>query len=246
MTGTQLLVVVLASLMGATVKSVTGMGYPVLAVPLIALVLGVEDAVVLVALPNLGANLYLCWESREVRDQTRDLPVLVGFGIVGAVVGTVALVRLPEEPLLITLALAIAVFVVNFFRRPDLAIAPRTASRWAPAVGSLIGVLQGAIGVSGPVAASWVHAYRLPPRVFVHSVTFIFGVTGAAQIVVLVAQGQFAADRLVAAAAAALPVAVVTPLGVRLRDRLEGPTFERVVLGVLLLSAAALVVEALA
>lgn len=246
MTGTQLLAVVLASLVGATVKSVTGLGYPLLAVPLLALVIGVEDAVVLIALPNLAANIYLCWETREVRGEARDLPVLVGFGIVGAVIGTIALVSLPEEPLLIALALAIAVFVVNFFRRPDLAMSQRTATRWSPAVGSVIGLLQGAIGVSGPVLASWVHAYRLPPRVFVHSITFIFAVTGAAQIVVLVAQGEFTTDRLVAAAAAAVPVAIVTPLGVRVRDRLAGPAFERVVLAVLLVSAAALVIDAVA
>lgn len=244
MTTSQLVIVLIASLAGATVKSVTGMGYPVLAVPLITLVLGVEDAVVLVAVPNLGANLYLCWESRDAREQTRDLPALVGFGIVGAVIGTIALVRLPEEPLLIVLALAIGVFVVNFFRRPDLAIDPRTASRWSPVVGVVAGLLQGAIGVSGPVVATWVHAYRLPPRVFVHTVTVIFGVTGAAQIVVLLVQGRFTADRLVAAAVAAVPVAIVTPLGVRLRDRLAGPTFERVVLAVLLVSAASLVVDA--
>ena len=244
MTTTQLLVVVLASLAGATVKSVTGLGYPVLAVPVIALVLGVEDAVVLVALPNLGANLYLCWESREARDQTRDLSRLVGFGVVGAVIGTLALVHLPEEPLLIALAITIGVFVFNFLRRPDLAIDPRTATRWSPVVGTVVGLLQGSIGVSGPVVATWVHGYRLPPRVFVHTVTFIFGVTGAVQILVLAIQGQFTADRLLAAAAAAVPVAIVTPLGVRLRDRLAGPAFERAVLAVLLVSAVSLVVDA--
>jgi uncharacterized membrane protein YfcA len=245
LTSTQLLVVAGASLLGATVKSVTGLGYPVLAIPLIALVLGVDDAVVLVALPNFAANAYLCWESRDVRDQTRDLPTLVGFGIVGAVIGTFALVRLPEEPLLIVLALTIGVFVVNFLRRPDVAIDPRTATRWSPFIGTIVGILQGAIGVSGPVVATWVHGYRLHPRVFVHTVTFIFGVTGAAQIVVLVAQGQFSRDRLVAAAVAAVPVAVVTPLGVRLRDRLAGPLFDRAVLAVLLASAVSLVVDAL-
>jgi uncharacterized membrane protein YfcA len=246
LTPSQLLVVVLASLVGATVKSVTGLGYPVFAVPIIALVLGVEDAVVLVALPNLGANAYLWWESRDARDQTRDLPLLVGFGVVGAVIGTIALVHLPEEPLLLVLALTIGVFVVNFVRRPDVAIDPRTATRWSPVVGTVIGLLQGAIGVSGPVAATWVHGYRLPPRVFVHTVTFIFGVTGAVQIVVLAIQGQFTTDRLVAAAVASVPVAIATPLGVRLRDRLAGPAFDRAVLAVLLLSAVSLVVDALA
>lgn len=244
MTPGQLLVVVLASLAGATVKSVTGMGYPVLAVPLIALVLGVEDAVVLVALPNLGANLYLWWESRDVRSQTRDLPRLVGFGTVGAVIGTVALVSLPEEPLLVGLALTIAVFVVNFTLRPDVAFDPATATRWSPAVGTVVGMLQGAIGVSGPVVATWIHGYRLAPKVYVHTVTTIFGITGAVQIVMLLLQGQFDRERLVAAAFAAVPVAVVTPLGVRLRGRLAGPAFGRVVLAVLLLSAGSLLLDA--
>lgn len=245
MTTSQLLVVVLASLAGATVKSVTGLGYPVLAVPLIALVLGVEDAVVLVAIPNFGANAYLWWESRDVRDQTRDLPQLVGFGVVGAVIGTVALVHLPEEPLLLVLAGTIGIFVFNFIRRPDVAIDPRTATRWSPAVGTVVGLLQGSIGVSGPVVATWIHGYRLQPRVFVHTVTFIFGVTGAVQIAVLAIQGQFTADRLVAAAVAAVPVAIATPRGVRLRDRLAGPAFDRAVLAVLLVSAVSLVVDAL-
>ena len=80
--------------------------------------------------------------------------------------------------------------------------------------------------------------------VFVHPVPFILGVTAAVQIVVLAIQGQFTADRLLAAAAAAVPVAIVTPLGVRLRDRLAGPAFERAVLAVLLVSAVSLVVDA--
>ena len=244
MTPGQLTVVVVASFAGALVKAVTGLGYPVIAVPLIALVLGVEDAVVLVALPNLAANLYLNFESRDARSETRDLGRIVAFGVVGAVIGTVALVRLPEEPLLLALAATIGVFVVQFLRRPDLEIPRATARRWAPAVGTLVGVMQGAVGVSGPVVATWIHGYRLAPRAYVHSVTFIFGVTGAAQIVVLALQSEFTGERLLAAAIAAVPVALATPLGLGLRRRLAGPTFERVVLAVLVVSAVSLVVDA--
>ena len=189
--------------------------------------------------------MYLCWESRDTHDQARDLPTLLGFGIVGAVVGTVALVTVPEEPLLVLLATSIAVFVFNFLRRPDLAISERTGRRFSPAVGTVAGLLQGSVGVSGPVVATWVHGYRLAPRAFVHTVTLIFGVIGAAQIVVLATQGQFDLDRLLGALAAAVPVVIVTPLGVKLRDRFAGAAFDRVVLAVLLASAVSLLVDAL-
>ena len=74
--------------------------------------------------------------------------------------------------------------------------------------------------------------------------TFIFGVTGFVQVVVLAVQGQFTASRLSGAAVAAVPVALATPIGLRLRSRLSGPAFGKVVLVVLAASAVALLLEA--
>lgn len=244
MTSGQLLVIALASALGATVKSVTGLGYPLLAVPLIALAIGVEDAVVVVAVPNLAANVYLCWESRDARGDTRDLGRLIGFGMAGAVVGTLLLVRVPEEWLLIGLALTIGVFILNFLRRPELQMDRSVARRWSPVAGAVAGLMQGAVGVSGPVVATWLHGYRLPVRAYIHSVTIIFGTTGAVQLAILLAQGQMTVDRAVGAGVASVAVAVCLPLGIRLRGRLAGPTFDWVLLAVLCASAVSLVIDA--
>lgn len=243
MTWAQLSVIVLASAAGAFVKGVTGLGYPVLAVPVIAIATGIEDAVVMVALPNLAANVYLCWEARAHRSGARDLDRLVGFGVIGAAAGTVALVRLPETPLRLALAATIVAFVVQFLRHPGLRVDPRTARRWSPLAGAFAGLMQGALGVSGPVVAGWLHGYRLPRETYVFAITLIFGVTGASQIVVLLAQGAFDADRLLGAAAASAVVAVGIPLGIGLRRRLAGRAFEHAVLAVLIVSAVSLVLR---
>lgn len=243
MTLTQLLVVVVASATGAMVKSVTGMGYPVVTVPFVALVAGVEDAVLIVAIPNLAANLYMVWETRDARHETRDLPRLAIFGSIGAVIGTLALVRLPDEPLMLLLAATILAFVVLFIRDPHLRLSPATTRRWSPVAGFIAGAMQGAIGVSAPAVATWMHGYRLKPRTFIHSVTVIFALTGAIQLAILLAQGQMTVDRAVAMMLATVTVAVIIPLGTRFRDRLKGNTFDRLVLGVILLSAASLVFD---
>jgi len=243
--GSDLVVIVLASGLGALIKGVTGMGYPIVAVPLISLAMGVEDAVVVVALPNLAANVYLCWEAREASRESRDLDRLLVFGVVGAVVGTILLVNVPEPPLQVALAITVVVFVVLSLRHAELRISPATSHRWSPAAGLLAGLSQGAVGASGPVVATWLHGYRLSPKAYVFSVTSIFAVTGFAQIVVLVSQGAFTAVRLLGALLAALPVAAMIPLGVRLRGRLGGPAFERAVLAALLLSATSLLLDLL-
>lgn len=242
-TGAEIAVVLGASLLGAFVKSVTGMGYPLLAVPIITLAVGIEDAVVVVAGPNLVANAVLCWHAREGRHEARDLRVLVSTSIVGAFAGTWLLVTLPEEPLLVLLAATIAFFVYRFWRSPALRLAPATTQRWSPLVGAAAGVMQGALGVSGPVVGAWMHGYRLTARAYVFSVTALFGASGAVQLVLLTAAGAVTAARAGVSALALVPVLAVLPVGTRLRERLGGPAFERAVLLVLLASGAALVVR---
>lgn len=244
-TGAEIAVVLGASLLGAFVKSVTGMGYPLLAVPLIALALGIEEAVVIVSGPNAVANFSLCWQARAGRSATRDLPVLVGTSFAGAFLGTFLLVTLPEDPLLVLLAATIVVFVVTYLRSPELRMRPETTQRWSPAVGAVAGVMQGALGVSGPVVGAWMHGYRLTSQAYVFSVTMIFGVAGSVQLVLLAATGRYTSERLGVSALALIPVVVVLPIGVRLRRRLGGRGFDLAVLAVLLGSGAALIVRVL-
>lgn len=243
MTGAEIAVVLGASLLGAFVKSVTGMGYPLLAVPLVALVLGIEEAVVIIAAPNALANFVLCWQARDGREESRDLVTLVATAFAGAFLGTFLLVSVPEQPLLIFLAVTIALFVVNYLRRPELRLAPATTRRWSPVVGAAAGVMQGAVGVSGPIVGAWIHGYRLPAQAYVFSVTAMFGVSGSVQLLLLAAAGRFTLDRAVVALLAFVPVLAMIPVGTRLRHRLQGPGFDRAVLAVLVASGIALVLR---
>lgn len=243
MTTTELVIVFLASCLGMFVKSVVGMGYPLFAVPLISLAIGVEPAVVIVSAPNLIANGSLCFQARSGLRLTRDLPALTLSATVGAVIGTILLVSLPEEPLLLVLVAMIAIFVIQYFRVPELSISPSTSRRWSPLAGGIAGLMQGAVGVSGPAMAVWLHGYRLPRDAYVFSLTGLFLVAGSAQVTYLVVAGRYDEDRLVGSAAALIAVVTMLPIGIRVRGRLTGPRFEQTVLAVMVLAAVALVVR---
>ena len=111
--------------------------------------------------------------------------------------------------------------------------------------GTVAGFSQGAIGVSGPIVAMWFHGYRLSKNGYVFSVTTLFFISGAAQLLVLAIDGQFDSDRTTASALSLVAALAVMPLGTRLRSRIGGVTFERLVLGLLVVSAVSLVVQAL-
>ena len=239
-------VCIAAIVVGVLVKAITGLGFPLVAIPVISVFVSVEDAVSVIALPNVVMNFALCWGTRRHAGETRDLPMLGVTGILGAVVGTLLLLRMPEQPLLVALALTVFGYVGHVVRSPEASLSRETARRWSPAMGLAAGVMHGAVGISGPLVASWIHAYRLPPNAFVFSVTLLFLLAGATQLAALVGNGMLAGARLWIALAAIPLVLVLIPVGARLRDGLASQRFERAVLAVLLLSGASLVIRAVA
>jgi len=245
MSGTELTIVLVAVVIGSVIKAVTGMGLPIIAIPIAALFVDLDDAVVTLALPNVVANGVLAFRERDHIGQTRDLPVLAIAGVGGAVIGAVAFVSLPETPLVIILILAIVGYVIAFIAQPDLRIGPERSRRLAPAIGGVAGAFQGAIGISGPIVGSWIHSYRLDRGAHILSVTSLFLFSGLTQFVVFVATGELA-GRVTASVLACIPVLASIPVGAWMRDRVSARGFDLAVVAMLIVSIAALAVKALA
>ena len=239
MSGSELAIVLAAVVAGSVIKAVTGMGLPIIAIPVASIFVDLEDAVVVLSFPSAVSNLVLAGQAWPSRRESRDLPVLAGFGILGAVAGTLLLVNIPEEPLVIALVVVILGYVATFFLRPDLRTSPRQSKRWSPAVGATSGVFQGAIGISGPLIGSWIHSYRLPRDAHIFSVTTLFLIIGIGQLAALAATGEFA-GRVGATLLACIPVLVSLPLGTLLRSRVSRRGFDLAVVGLLTVSAIAL------
>ena len=244
MSTTELIVVGVASALAMLAKSATGLGYPLVAIPIVAAVAGVETAVVAVTLPNAVANLLVGWRTRHARSESRDVLVLSATSAVGAVFGAFILVSTPERPLLIVLAATVLLFVVRSLWFGEVTVSPSVGRRASPLVGAATGLMQGAVGVSGPIIGSWLYAYRLPRDAYIFSLSVLFLLAGAAQITTLASIGAYSTDRLIAAAVGLGPVLAVLPVGEYLRARLSGPQFDRAVLVLLAASGVTLVIRA--
>lgn len=241
----ELAIILSAIALGAFVKGVTGSGLPQIAIPVIAIFLGVERAVVIMALPGVFTNGWLMWQHRAAASQTRDLPALLVMGVAGAVVGTVGLSVLRPAILSLILAAMGALYVVLFLARGDLRIPPRVARVTAWPVGIVAGLLQGSTGVSGPILTTYLHAYRLERSGFILSLTTLFNVLAVAQVVTLARVGLYTPTRLIESLLTIAPMLIFLRLGASFSARLSQRRFDLVLLAMIAASVALLVQGAL-
>ncbi|MEO0492243.1 MAG: sulfite exporter TauE/SafE family protein [Actinomycetota bacterium] len=242
MSGEEIAVALLAILLGSAIKSISGMGLPLVGIPIISFVTDLETAVAAIAIPNLLINVAMAWRARDMAAETRDLPVLGVMGVIGGVVGTYALVSFSEEPLVAVLVAVVTIYVITFIRTPDFRIGPATSRRAAPAVGLGTGLLQGAIGISGPLIGSWIHSYRLDRRTHIFSVTILFALAGAAQLGALLVAGELD-GRWTVALLGCIPALATIPLGERLRSRFSSEGFDRFIVATITVTVTALAVR---
>lgn len=240
----ELAIIFAAIAVGAFIKGVTGSGLPQIAIPVMAGFLGVERAVVIMAIPGLLSNAWLLWRHRSHLHAARDLPVLLITGTVGAIVGTWLLKSLPPRPLSGILGAFVLVYITMRITHPRLELRPELTRVLSPPVGLAAGVLQGATGMSGPLLTTYLHGYRLPAPVFVVSLVTLFQVFGAVQAVTMVQVGLFTGSRALEGVLALVPMALLLPVGVWYSKRMSARFFDLAVLLLLLGSASKLLYDA--
>ena len=124
-----LLTICAALAMGGLLKGATGMGTPVVAVPVMAAFVDVKLAVIIMVIPNLVTNL---WQIRQFGQHRLGEGFALRFafgGAIGAFVGTVLLVALPAKILSIVLALAILFYIGLRLTRPDFRLGMKRAGK---------------------------------------------------------------------------------------------------------------------
>jgi uncharacterized membrane protein YfcA len=245
MTTSEIVLVLLVGAAAALLKSITGVGYPLTLLPMLALFMDVSDAVVIVAPSNLFLNVKLVWGMQDERKNTITLPRFLAGGCVGVVIGALALPHLRDETLRWVIVGFIMVFLLNQLTSKALVISEPRGQTLAPWVGSVTGFFQGATGLSGPIVIPWFMSLGLRRDTYIFAVSAVFGLTGLLQIVVFAVQGLFTVE-LVWLGAALIPMAqLVFPFGKVIRERVSVEAFRRIVLVLLAGSAVSLVARML-
>ncbi len=214
--------------LGAFFKGMTGLGLPLFAVPAIAMITSVEEAVVLMIIPGLGANLWLVSTHRRFTSLLREhLPFLIA-GFIGGVLGTFLLVMVEDRWLKLILAAWLALYLIQYFLGDFLAPLFRARGAAAALVGATGGTIQGSTGVSAHIVAPYFHDPKIKPEAYAFLVATAFLVFSVAQMTAAVGTQLFTPERLALGVAALIPTLVFTRLGIASAGRISATVFNRI------------------
>lgn len=227
-------VCVVALFAGGVVKGVTGMGLPLVAVPLMALVTDVAVVLPIIAVPTVLSNVVQVWQAGRLREAAWRFWLVYLTIAAGAWVGA-GLVSVADGEFL-RLIVGVVVIVLALFSLAGIApdVSPG-AERWlGPVAGVATGVLGGLTSIFSPPLAMFLLALRVDRDLFI-SAMGVGMLTGTATLTGGLARyGLLGPEQLVFATAALAPVIAGQSCGAWMRGRIGAETFRRAVLAVLL------------
>ena len=234
------LVMVLAGLVQGTL----GFGFPFIATPLIALVSDMRTAIIAVLLPTLATILVALSASGPLKPALARFWVMPLYQVAGAAAGTWLFVSAPDLPYLLVLAL-ITLFYLNLDRLglAEWPLVHRHERRFAPLYGLASGIFEGTANVAGPPLIIFYLALGVTPAMLVQAMNLSFLVGKVTQLAVMTTGGGVTTAQWLATLPFAAIGAAASFAGVRLRNRVDAPTYRAWVKHALFVISLALIAQ---
>jgi len=234
--------VVLVCLAAGFAHGAIGFGFPVVATPLVALVLDVKSAIALLAPVTLVLVLLSVLRGGSLVELLRRfwyLPLVIA---VGSWLGTRLLLAAPPEPFLLVLAGVILLYL-NLER---LGLHGSSAVQRLPlpfglGFGFVAGVFEAIANVAGPVLLVYFMLLGLAPGQMVQALNLCFTAGKSTQVATWAAAGGMTPALWMAVAAFTVPSVAALFVGMRVRSRIDAVTYRRWLRAALWVMAALLI-----
>jgi uncharacterized protein len=221
-----LVFVAVACLLSGFAHGAIGFGFPILATPLVALVIDIRTAIGVLAPVTLVVVLVSALRGGSIVAIARRfwfLPVAI---IAGSWLGTRLLLAAPPEPFILVLALVMIAYLN--LDRIGRGTSP-TAQRWMVPFGAgfgfLAGIFESIANVAGPILLIYFMLLGIAPGQIVQTLNFCFVLGKGTQVITWAAAGAMSPSAWVAVGALVVPSVLALFLGMRVRDRIDAATY---------------------
>jgi uncharacterized membrane protein YfcA len=209
------------------VQGALGLGFPMVATPLIAAATNMQFAVVMVLIPCIAAIIISILRSPGFRDVLRRFWWMSLPALAGAMIGARLFVLFPEFPYALLLA-GVILFYLNMERlgRGESALMRRHDKISGVVFGLLGGISESTANIAAPPLIIYYFGIGLPPLLLVPAMNISFFVGKATQFSTLAASDIVAPSLWLLTLPLAAVAAATSLLGTRVRSRINGETYK--------------------
>lgn len=232
--------IALILLTGATVKGALGVGLPLVAIPLLSLVVTPPVAIGLLAAPVLVSNVIQVRETRSHGLAIRRIAWLMAFQYLSLVwtVRWTATISVTELNQWMALSVFLAACLLIF--KPQFKISPAFEPPLNILVGLIAGFMGGVSALTGPVVIAYLVALRMGREEFIGTISTVYLLSAAPMYLLMLWYERFGWGEVLWSVAALAPMYFGLQLGRRLRGHLNEERFRLLLLVFLLATAVSL------
>ncbi len=208
------------------VQGALGLGFPIVATPLIALVTDIRTAIIVVLLPCVATVVVSMLRGGPLRPVLAQFWMMPVYAFFGAAIGTRLFVAYPSFPFALLLAAMLLVYLnLDRLGRTEWPVIRARQPLFALLFGFLAGLSEGTANVAAPPLVVFYLALGLSPIALVQALNICFFTGKATQFATLATAGGVPWLQW----AATLPLAVVATFtalrGVAIRSRIDAATY---------------------
>jgi uncharacterized membrane protein YfcA len=213
-------------LLAAFVHGAFGFGFPLVATPLLALLMDLRSAILLTLVPTICINAASIFGEPHRGAALRLFWPIPAFTIVGSLLGTQVLLTVSPEPFRLLLALVLIAYLLA--ERLHGVDRERTVPKWGLALLGLgLGLLAGLVNIFAPVIIVFALYTRMRPELMVAAFNLSFITSKSGQLIGFTLNGALD-TAVVSQALWALPlILAVLWAGIRLRRRIHPEHYRR-------------------
>ncbi len=220
-----LLAIIGVMLFSGLIHGALGLGFPMVATPMLATMMDVRSAILITLLPTMAVNITSIISSKARLETARRFAPLILFALLGSVIGASVLAVSDPAPFRILLAGLILLYLWNGLRIPRQWL--ESNARPAMALfGVSAGMAAGTTNVMVAVLIIYFLSLETPRSTLVPALNSCFLVGKASQIAVLAIAGLVSLRLVVETAPLAAAAVLALMLGQRLQSRIQVATFQ--------------------
>jgi uncharacterized membrane protein YfcA len=215
-------------LLAGTIKGIIGLGLPTISLALLTVTVGLQNAMALILIPSLIANLWQAMVGGNGRVILRRIWLFLLMASAFVWLGTSALTRIDLEILSSLLGVLIIVYSLVSLTGLRFTMTARQEIWLGPLVGSVNGILTGMTGAFMVPGVFYLQTIGLSRDMLIQAMGMLFTVSTLALGISLQANNLLTIELGQMSLAATLPAIVGMAIGQRIRKKLPEKQFRHV------------------